>query len=534
VDVIVIGSGAAGLAAGVAAAADGATVTVLEAAPSIGGTTAISGGGIWIPDNAYAEDSQDDALRYLRSVCLGDVDEELCRAYVENGMRVVRRIEAHSPLRWQLLRRFPDYHPERAGGKARGRSLEIEAVELPHDVLAAVRPDPYGGRPMTINEEIDPPDEAELTRRERQGIATVGRGLAAGLYHALLELGGIVRTGVRVDALRTAGGAVVGVSAAGEELEGAVIVASGGFERDDALVRTFLHGPMLAPAGPPSNRGDGLRLGMAAGAALGNMTEAWWCPALQVPGETIDGAPFSRMLFLDLAKPGGLLVDGSGRRFVNEAANYNELGRALHGLDASDYAYRRVPSWAVFDARRRASGRFGPAQPGSDDPPWLARAHSLEGLAGQVGLPARTLRETVERYNDGATRGVDDDFGRGSHLYDAFSSGCTELAAVSEAPFYAARVVPGCLGTKGGLRTDAHGRVLQADGGGVIPGLYAAGNAAANPCGTAYPGGGATIGPALVFGWTAGETALSSGSARACTARSAIPRGTTPGRRSGS
>ena len=513
--VVVVGSGAAGLAAAVAAAANGASVTVVEAAPAIGGTTAISGGGIWVPANPYAaalgvDDSEDAALRHLRALDLGDVDAELCRAYVAGGVRAVRCIEAHTPLRWQVLAGFPDYHAELPGGRVHGRSLEIAPVEVPAAALAAVRADPYGARRLTINEEADPPGEAELARRERAGIVTRGRGLVAGLHAALLELGGTVRTNMRVEALLSASGTVVGAKAGDTTLEGSVILASGGFERDDALVRSFLRGPMTAPAGPPSNRGDGLRLAMAEGAALGNMSEAWWCPALQVPGETIDGAPFSRMLFLDMAKPGCVLVDGSGERFADEASNYNDLGRTLHDFDATGFAYRRVPSWAIFDAARRARGPFGPLQPGAPDPPWLLQADTLEGLAELTGVPAGALRATVERFNDNAARGLADDFGRGSHAFDRFSGGGAEPCPVSEPPFSAVRVVPGCIGTKGGPRTDANGRVLRARDGEPIPGLYAAGNAAANPFGAAYPGGGATNGPALVFGWAAGETAAAS------------------------
>jgi succinate dehydrogenase/fumarate reductase flavoprotein subunit len=246
---------------------------------------------------------------------------------------------------------------------------------------------------------------------------------------------------------------------------------------------------------------------MAAGAALGNMSEAWWCPAMQLPGETIDGATFYRMLFLDCAKPGGVLVDSRGRRFVDEAANYNDLGRALHDFDAANYEFPRVPSWLVFDSARHASHRLGFRTLGHDDLEWLPHASTLERLAGDIGLPPDALQETVERFNDQAATGVDEDYGRGSYVWDRFSSETSELRGVTEPPFYAVRVLPGCLGTKGGLRTNEQGQVLHVQDGTPIPGLFAAGNAAANPFGCAYPGPGATVGPALVFGWLAGKTA---------------------------
>jgi succinate dehydrogenase/fumarate reductase flavoprotein subunit len=372
-----------------------------------------------------------------------------------------------------------------------------------------VRPNPYCAPPLTINEDDDPPDAAELERRLREGVETTGRGLVGGLLAALLERGGRLRTQARAERLERRDGAVVGVVAGGKLHEGSVVLASGGFERDGLLVRSFLRGPMLAPGSPGTNRGDALRMGMAAGAALGNMSEAWWCPAMRVPGETIDGAPFYRMLFVDLARPGSLVVDRHGHRFVDEASNYNELGRALLELDAASFEHPRVPSFAIFDAGRRRRPRLGPLDPRAPDPPWLASAPTLEGLAARVGLPPAALCETVERFNAQAARGTDEDFGRGAFAYDRFSSGPDgdALAPVAEPPFYALEVLPGCLGTKGGPRTDAQGRVLRAEDGEAIPGLHAAGNAAANPFGCAYPGGGGTIGPALVFGWAAGEAA---------------------------
>ena len=291
----------------------------------------------------------------------------------------------------------PDYHAEFDGG-GDDRALEISPVQVPFDAIARVRPDPYGIGPLTVNEEraSDPPDFDELERREREGIVARGRGLVAALYDGLRELGGEIHTGVRASNLIVEGGAVVGVEAAGRRFDGEVILATGGFERAPDLVRTFLRGPMLAPAGPPSNQGDGLRMGMAVGAGLGNMSEAWWSPAMRVPGERLDGAPFFRMLFLDLGKPGGLVVDRTGAKIVNEAANYNDVGRAMHGFDAGRYSYPAAPSWLVFDSSRRASS-LGPLNPGDADPTWLASAGSLESLARNIGLSPARLCAFVER-----------------------------------------------------------------------------------------------------------------------------------------
>ncbi|MBV9325952.1 MAG: FAD-binding protein, partial [Chloroflexi bacterium] len=318
--------------------------------------------------------------------------------------------------------------------------------------------------------------------------------------------------GRRVDHLLCKDGAVIGVQADGEQFLGQVIIATGGFERDPALVRAFLRGPMTAPGSPSTNRGEGLRMGMAVGAALGNMSEAWWSPAMEVVDRRVDGAPFYWLLLGAIrATPGGIIVDQFGRRFADEATNYNDFGRSMHEFDPAGYRFPRSPSWYVFDAERRSAGPIGPLDPDAADPDWLIRSPTLEGLATRLDMPPAALRATVERYNSHSVRGVDEDFGRGSYAWDRYSAGFMpirdQLRPLTESPFYAVQVQVGCLGTKGGLKIDQDARVLKADGSGPIEGLFAAGNAAANPFGMAYPSGGATVGPALVFGWLAGESA---------------------------
>jgi succinate dehydrogenase/fumarate reductase flavoprotein subunit len=244
---------------------------------------------------------------------------------------------------------------------------------------------------------------------------------------------------------------------------------------------------------------------MAAGAALGNMSEAWWAPAISVPGETIEGEPLHRLILTERARPGSLIVDSTGRRFFDEHQNYNDAGRALHAFDPGGYSFPRVPSWLLFDAHYRASYHLGPLRKGDPDPDWILKAGTLAELAELMPVPPDGLEATVARFNEQADRGVDVDFGRGSRLYDRFLGSWGPLG---DGPYYAVRVLPGCLGTKGGPRTDAEGRVLSLHGG-PLDRLFAAGNAAANPFGMAYPGAGGTIGPALVFGARAGRAAAS-------------------------
>ena len=510
--VIVVGTGAAGLAAALAAAVRGASVTLVEAAERIGGTTALSGGVAWLPGNESDPGSEDDAAAYLSALSLGDHDENRCEVFVREAAGVAAELERHSPLRWHGLP-YPDYHAELRGGQAGGRSMEPDPLRVGEDIRALVRPAPNVSAPITYRElATGEVDRGEVEKRRRHNILTLGRALVAALAAGALERGAQIRTGERARTLvRDGGGRMTGVRTEADTYAGRVVLATGGFERDDALVRSLLRGPMVAPAGVPTNRGDGLRMAMAAGAALGNLSEAWWSPAIQVPGETIDGAPMYRLVLTERARPGSLIVDGRGRRFADEAQNYNDLGRALHEFDPTAFTFPRVPAWMLFDGAYRRRYTVGPIRRGAPDPAWLERADDVGALARRIGVPDAALVETVERFNGFAASGRDADFGRGDRLYGRFMGDPRAehpvLGTVREPPFYALRILPGCLGTKGGPRTDDRGRVLHVETERPVSGLYAAGNVSASPFGFAYPGAGGTIGPALVFGYRAGEAA---------------------------
>jgi succinate dehydrogenase/fumarate reductase flavoprotein subunit len=489
--VAVVGSGAAGLAAAWAAARAGAQVTVRECHERIGGTTALSGGNAWLPGNEFLpDDSADTGLAYLRALSLGDADDDLLRVFAHDAGPTAARLARETPVEWQPIA-YADYHAEFEGGREQGgRTLEPQPLDPTPRTRELVRDAPNVTAPVTYVElatgEID---RDELARRKARGTFTLGRALLAGLLDACLDAGVEVRTGERVRELPDSD---------------AVVLATGGFERDAQLAKAFLRGPMLAPVGAPTARGDGLRLAMSAGALLGSMSEAWWCPAATIPGDRIDGEPLHRLILTERARPGSLLVNGRGVRFVDEAQNYNDLGRALQNFEPTSFSYPNVPAWLVFDGRYRRSYRLGPLSRRDPDPEWLARGETLRELAAAVDVPADALERSVARFNEGAARGEDPDFGRGSYPYDRFIG---SLGPLEEAPYYAVRVLPGCLGTKGGPRTDPDGRVLRALDGRPIGGLYAAGNAAASPFGLAYPGAGGTLGPALVFGVRAGEAA---------------------------
>jgi succinate dehydrogenase/fumarate reductase flavoprotein subunit len=330
-----------------------------------------------------------------------------------------------------------------------------------------------------------------------------------GLLSGLLDSGVEIRTSARATALEVSDDRVVGVVVDGEVVPGRVVLATGGFQHDGALVKRFLPGPPIAPMGPGGCRGDGLRMVMAVDSVVTNTSEGWWMPALHVPGEAVDGVTHYRPLHGERAQPGAIMVDRSGRRFVDEAQNYGDVGRAMRAA-GSGSPEGSGPFWLVFDAAYRRRYPVGPLEPDTPDPDWLARAGDLDALGETIGTAPGVLPGTVTRFNAGAAVGADPDFGRGSFPYDRWigdrNAPHPTLAPLCEAPFYALEVRLGCMGTKGGPRTDAFGRVMSSRRV-PVPGLYAAGNAAASPFGPATAAGGATLGPALVFGFRAGEAA---------------------------
>lgn len=444
--VIVVGSGAAGLAAALSAREAGAEVTMLEATSTIGGTAALSSGAAWLPNNHLATgDSPERARAYLHSL---DGDPAMCDRFVDEAPRVARWLESSTPLRWQVLP-VPDWLP---GGHGPGRSLEPQPLLPAADTAALVRAALPWRPPATLTEILTgqtPPDRGHAL--------TTGRALVTALLTAAVAAGVNIRN-ARVTKLHR-----TGVEVDGEPLAGRVVLATGGFERDEALVRLFLGDPLPGPAGAPGARGDGLRMAIAAGAALRNTPEAWWCPTIRI-GDTVDGEPVHRILLVERGRPGVALVDRDGLRFTTETQSYHEVGRALR---------RSGPAWLVVDAAYRRGYAIGSVRPSDPDANWLRRGNTLAELARLIDVPGDMLAKTV---------------------------------ADQEPPFYAVPVHLGVGGTSGGPHTDPDGRVLD-DNGTAIQGLYAAGNVAAGPFGSTYPGTGATIGPALVFGAQAGRAA---------------------------
>lgn len=541
VDVIVLGSGAAGLVAALAASDAGATVALFERAGLLGGATAISGGVCWVPmnhhmDEAGIADSRDDALRYLDSLSLGQMDPELARAFVDRARGTVEWLEQVTDLQFTSILGYPDYHPEHPGGRPEGgRSLDPGLFSYhrlgPWASLVAASRRSVRLRitDTTIGGGTGFLDDETLAHREEHDLRGCGAALVGPLLAALLAAGVEPVLNARATELVIEDGRVCGVRITLESADRpdamqlvrarrGVIIATGGFEWNPDLVTAFLRGPMTAPASVPSNEGDGLVMAMRAGAGLANMPQAWWAPTVRVPGDEAFGRPRATLLNRERTLPGSIMVNRAGLRFANEAANYNALGGAFHHLDPADFGYSNLPCWLVFDGRNaRTFGSFGtPA--GAPIAPWITQADTLVHLANDLGIDAAGLTETVNRWNAFVDSGDDADFGRGRSAYDRWSGDgrhrgelASTLGRIDEAPFFAVEVHAGTLGTSGGPRTDANGRVLDTSGT-PIPGLFAAGNAAAAPTALAYGGAGGTLGPIIVFGRAAGLAAARAGS----------------------
>jgi succinate dehydrogenase/fumarate reductase flavoprotein subunit len=522
-DVVVVGSGGAALAAAVAAAASGSQVLILEKADQLGGTTAVSGGSVWIPCNPHmtalgVQDSREDALTYIRQLSKGsEPDPALLEVFVDTGPEMISFLEKHTPLRMFATRGFRDYYTPHgvAGARLEGRSLEPHpfpvARELPEwrERLASRTSMVTLGAYTTLEEDLSglPVDQALVEQRRVEDIRPKGAALIGALFRGLLDLGAQARLGTRVRELVQEGGAVVGVrcDAGARALRiGArqgVILAAGGFEWNRELVRAHI-GYELHPVSPPHNVGDGLQLAVQAGAELANMGSYWGTGTMYDPTVLRDGSPLPQF---DAARgaPGSLIVNQDARRFVSEAVPYNDFPRAFGTFDPVrvDFA-NRSPAWQIFDHGLKEAMPILSLQPGKPAPSWIAQAPSIRELAARIGLDPDALEATLRRFNEFAARGIDPDFER----HRVGLQRAIPPRPLDAPPFYALPIYPGTLGTNGGPRIDAEARVVRS-GGGAVPGLYAAGNNAANAFGWAYPSGGGTLGNALTFGYRAGRHA---------------------------
>jgi 3-oxosteroid 1-dehydrogenase len=557
VDVLVVGSGGGGMTAALTADASGLQTLVVEKSPHFGGSTALSGGGIWVPGapaqrrEGYSPDPEA-VVGYLRRITDGLVTEARLRQYVESSPRMLEFLEGLSLwLEFVWKPGYADYYPELPGGSELGSTINVPAIDLRKlgsDEQQLLQPLALAPRGIWLG-----PKELRAFYRIRQSwagkgvllklisrmvrarvfgerMAAIGQSLAARLRLAMKERGiPLWLDSPMLELLTDAHGTVTGAAVHRDgktQRIGArhgVILATGGFDHDLAWRKE--HQPVLGQEGQdwsfgnPASTGDGIRAGQKLGAATDLLDEAWWFPAIQWP----DG----RMQFMlnERMMPAQFIVNGEGKRFINEAAPYMDFGHAM--IEGQKSGVTHIPCWLITDHRSFNRYVVGghlpiPKIPGAPVPTgrkvpaaWLESGvvkagSSWDELAAKIDVPPARLRDTAVRFNALARKGHDDDFNRGDSVYDNYYGDHTlpnpNLYPLGDPPYYAFRIVLGDLGTSGGLLTDEHAQVLRPDGS-VVPGLYAVGNVSAAVMGRSYAGAGATIGPAMTFGFVAAKHA---------------------------
>ncbi|MEU3609617.1 FAD-dependent oxidoreductase [Streptomyces sp. NPDC035033] len=535
-DVVVVGSGSAGLAAALTARLRGLTALVVEKTDLYGGSTALSGGAIWVPNNFHLDgaglgDTPEKARAYLDATVGDRVSGDRKEAYLVHGPRMVREFHDRTAVRFMYTPGYSDYYPERLGGYPQGRSVEPRVFDLGRlgpEQRATMRRAGLPTYGLTITSKdfrqlnmvgrtwagrrtaVRVGARAALDLLARRQPLSLGEALIARMRYSLDRLGGELWLSAPMTGLVEEDGRVAGVRVTrdGRELAvratGGVVLASGGFSHDQRLREKYLPGPTSTEwsAAAEGQTGDALEPALALGAALDLMDRVWGAPTVVPPGEK----PF--FLVADRGIPNMVIVDAEGNRYANEAAPYHEFVDAMYAHEARGGA-GAVPSWLILDATARSRYVFTGLFPGQAFPrPWresgfVKQAATVEELARLIGVDPGRLRATVDRFNGFARAGRDEDFHRGDSVYDRYYGDPTlpnpNLAPLEKGPFHAIPVHPGDIGTKGGLLTDATARVLREDGT-VIPGLYASGNVSSAVMGETYPGPGATIGPAMTFG----------------------------------
>ncbi len=529
-DVIVLGSGGAGLAAALTAAVNGAHVLVLEASSRWGGSTGVSAGEVWVPANHLMEglgvsDNAEDALEYCRPYS-SDKDSSLIEKFVRSSPQMARFVEENSPIIWKAMS-SPDSFAERPGGRASGRHIEVSPLVADHE--APLEEDFWLSNHPAIftNDEVFelrlllggqiPKKLAE--ERVTSGMICTGIGLIVGLMQGCLARGVKFKRKARATRLlSSADGRIAGVVVDRGEIEEeiyckeGVVLATGGFEWNESLRANLSDGQVTHPVSPPLHQGDGLRMVAGVGGRIEYTEDAWLWPAYARSGQVWPGTEQTRneLMLAERFMPHAIWVNQAGNRFVNESSHNCALALAETGPDTDSIS--NLPAWAIFDHQYRSRYPLAGSLPHEELPAQVAEATSLRELAIKTGIDESGLLRTVDRFNDFVDQGQDTDYFRGQSAYDRHygdpTSELPNLGRIERSPFFALPVCLGTVGTKGGARIDERARVLDAEDR-PIPGLWAVGNAMASMIGSRTIAPGLTIGLALTWGFIAGQDASS-------------------------
>ena len=549
VDILVVGTGNGALTSALCNWEMGSRdVLIIEKTDKVGGTSATSGGGIWIPANHYAkacgaDDSAQDAKKYLMGTLFGeDVPEEMIDTYIDQSPKMLKFLADRTDVVYESLEHYPDYYTNYEGAKSGHRSLEPKPIDMSelgddwknlrwtHHMMRM-----FGRIHFTQVEAhtimTQAPGWKSLLAKMLLGYVTdiawrfrtsIDRRLCTGsagvarLYLSVKKRAIPLLFNTRLISLVEESGRITGavVEQGGQTLRigtrKGVVLGAGGFEKNQALREQYLPAPTNTQwsAGNPANEGDALLAGLSIGAKTRLMKDAWWTTTLCVPGE-----PTPRLAIMEKSFPGSCVVNRAGERFANESQNYMAFQKDLFATHSETSP--NAPAWQIFDVRFRRNFMVGPLMTAAMKPDWqipklwfesgfVAKANSIRELAEQVGIDPQGLETTISKMNHYAETGTDEDFHRGESAYDRYYADpnikpnpC--LATIDEGPFYAMRIEAGDFGTLGGLDTDVHGRV-KLEAGGVLEGLFAVGNCSAAILPT-YPGPGATLGPAMTMAY---------------------------------
>lgn len=554
VDVLVVGSGAGAMTAALKSYDLGGEVLLIEKASYYGGSSAMSGGGLWIPCNHLMpsvgiKDTPEEAMVYFKATTKGQIPESRLRAYLDKGPETVRYLCEHTQVRMVAMPEYADYYPMCEGAKPGGRTIEPENFNgrlLGEEMLRLREPGLQtlilGRVSMTAGQArillCRTPGWILLTiklmltyildiawrfRSKRDRNLAMGNALVGMLRRSLMDRGIPLWLSTPAKKIILENGRAVGIEAEKEgrririQARKGVILAAGGFESNQAMREQYLPNPTRAEwtCANPDNTGDIHKLGLEIGTGLEFMHDGWWGPTTVVPGESR-----ARMLVIEKSLPGSILVNKKGERFVNEAAPYIDVVNAMYEKNTPEAP--SVPAYLIFDATFRKNYPVGPFLQGSQQPDWalprhlreqyLIKADTLEELAKRIGVDPEGLRRTVSKFNEYARTGKDLDFQRGDTGFDRYYGDVNVkpnpcLAPLITAPFYAIESFAGELGTKGGITVDEKARVTKKTGE-VVPGLYAIGNCSSPVMGPTYSGAGATLGPATTFGYIAACDAM--------------------------
>ncbi|MFA7588633.1 MAG: FAD-dependent oxidoreductase [Novosphingobium sp.] len=554
-DVVVVGSGAAGVMAALRAADHGLKVLIVEKAHKFGGTSATSGGVMWIPnhglDGAPSDnpDSREAALAYLDSIIGKPVNRERLEAFVDEAPRMLHYLKQTGVQ--VMAAAWPDYFPDRPGARS-DRSIvcpTFDGRKLGDDRYPLMR-EQYNRFKLFGRYAMDLSETFALMMQQKgwRGVAakmiarywgdrstrrvshrdrrfTQGAALMGAMYEQAFARGVELRTETALESLQVdTDGRVtdVEVSQFGRKYaikaRHGVVLAAGGFEWNQALRDRFFPVPgVVRHSSTPEdgNRGEALLAAESLGADIEHTEQGWWIPTMTLPMPGASNFHEIHQAAFDVGRPWSVVVNRHGVRFVDEACGYDQFGQAM--VEDHKRTGANIPCWLIFDAKFRRKFSAGGLMPTVHTPErkipgdwwdhYVFRAATIEALADKIRVPVEVLRQTIANMNAYARTGVDPEFGRGMNIYDQFFgdpsvSPNPNLGPIDTAPFYAVPINNGDLGTKGGLRCDARARVLDRQGQ-PIPGLYAAGNNSGTPFGDVYPGAGATIGPALTFGYVA-------------------------------